>query len=103
MKSITLNKVGVGSFAKVVGITQAVFGFIYGLILTVSVASESITSDTPFVKALGVSVFTLGMSIILLPLIFFVIGWVQGAVMALILNFVFKESKGLDLEIEDKK
>lgn len=103
MKSIRVNKLKVGSFAKVVGITQAVFGFIYGLLLTLGVASEAINEDTTVIATLGVSLLTLGLSIVIFPLVAFVVGWIQGAVMALILNFVFQESQGLELEIEDAK
>lgn len=103
MKTITINKLRVGSFAKVVGITQAVFGFVYGLVLSIGVASEAITADTSFVQGLGISVFVVGLSVLLLPLVAFVIGWIQGAVTALILNFVFAESNGLDVVIEDKR
>ncbi len=100
MKTLVLTKFNVGSFAKVVGITQAVIGFAYGLVLTVAVAANSITASTSFVKTLGISVFTLGMSVLFLPVIGFVVGWVQGAIVALVLNFVFKESKGLEMEVE---
>ncbi len=103
MKTLTIQKIRVGSFAKVVGITQAVFGFVYGLILSIGVASEAITANTGFVKALGISVFAIGLAVILIPFIAFVIGWIQGAVAAIILNFVFTESKGLDLEVSESK
>lgn len=100
MKTLTIQKIRVGSFAKVTGITQAVFGFVYGLILSIGVASEAITANTGFVKALGISVFAVGLSVLLIPFVAFVIGWIQGAVAAIILNFVFTESKGLDLEVD---
>lgn len=103
VKTIRVNKLRVGSFAKVVGITQAVFGFIYGLLVTIGVASEAINQDTKVVATLGVSILTLGMSIIIFPLIGFIVGWVQGAVMALILNFVFQESNGLEINYEEVK
>lgn len=103
MKTLTINKLRVGSFAKVVGIYQAVIGFIAGVVISFSVFADSVTASTSWVKSLGVSVFTLGMSIIFLPLIGYVVGWVQGAVVALILNFVFKESNGLEIEIEESK
>ena len=103
MKTITINKLRVGSFAKVVGITQAVFGFVYGLVLSISVAAGAITETTNFVSALGVSLFVIGMAVLLIPFLAFVVGWIQGAVAALILNFVFAESSGLDIEISDKK
>lgn len=100
MKTLTINKVKVGSFAKVVGITQAVFGFVYGLVLTLGVGSEAIKADTGFVAALGLSVFTLGLAVVILPFIGFLVGWIQGAVAALVLNFVFAESNGLELEVD---
>jgi uncharacterized membrane protein len=103
MKTVTINKVRVGSFAKVVGITQAVFAFVYGLVLSIAVASEAITPETSFVRGLGISIFVLGMAVLLLPLIAFIIGWIQGAFAALILNFVFAESKGLDFEVTESK
>lgn len=103
MKTISINKIRVGSFAKVVGITQAVFGFVYGLVLSIGVASEAITVNTSFVRALGISVFVIGLSVLIIPFVAFVVGWLQGALAALILNFVFMESGGLDLEVEDKK
>lgn len=103
MKTITINKVKVGSFAKVVGVTQAVFGFVYGLILTLGVTSQAIQEDTGFVATLGLSVFVLGLSVVLLPFFGFLLGWIQGAVAALVLNFVFAESNGLDIEVTDKK
>lgn len=103
MKTLTINKIRVGSFAKVVGITQAVFGFVYGLVLSISVAAGAIREDTGFVSALGVSVLVIGLAVLLIPLVAFVVGWIQGAIAALILNFVFAESNGLDIEVEEKR
>ena len=103
MKTITVNKLKVGSFAKVVGITQAVFGFVYGLVLSIGVAAGAINENTSFISALGISVFVIGMSVLLIPFVAFIVGWIQGAIVALILNFVFAESDGLDIVIEDKK
>ncbi len=100
MKTLTVTKVNIGSVAKVVGTFEAVLGFIVGLVFTISVSADAITSDTTFVRALGVSVFTLGMSVILFPLISFVVGWIHGLIFGVILNFVFKETKGLELETE---
>ena len=100
MKTITIKKLRVGSFAKTVGIVQAVFGFVTGLIVSLSVAAESINETTSFVAALGVSLFTLGLAVIFFPLVAFFVGWVQGAVAAVILNFAFAEGAGLDIEVE---
>ena len=43
------------------------------------------------------------MAVLLVPFVAFIVGWIQGAIVALILNFVFAESNGLDVVIEDKK
>lgn len=100
MKVLTINRVRVGSLAKVVGVVQAVFGFVYGLGLTLAVTSDAINANTGFVRTLGVSVFVLGMAVLFLPFIGFLLGWIQGAIAALVLNFVFAESKGLELEVD---
>lgn len=100
MKTLTVNRIRVGSLAKVSGIVQAVIGFVVGLIFTIGVAAESITEQTKFVETLGISLFTLGVAVVLFPLVMFVVGWIHGAVAAIVLNFVFKESKGLELEVD---
>ncbi len=100
MKKITVTKVGVGSLGKVVGIVQATIAFIVGLIFTVAAAAGEITDDSSFVRSLGVSVGIFAIGVVLYPIVAFVIGWIQGVVAAIILNFVFKESGGLDIETE---
>lgn len=103
MKQVTVKKVGVGSLAKVVGITQAVFAFVVGILTSLSVAADVITNSTSFVQTLGISLWMLGLGAVLYPFVAFIVGWVQGALAALILNFVFAESNGLKLETEDVK
>ena len=103
MKAVRVEKLRVGSFAKVVAITQAIFAFIYGAIVTLGVIAGQITSDSSVVDSLGVSVAILGLAIVIFPAVAYVIGWIQGAIAAVILNFVFKESNGLEIELEDVK
>lgn len=101
MKTVKVTKLGVGSFAKVVAFAQATIAFIVGLIATLLVAAGSITDNTGFVHTLGISLAYLGLGVVLYPVVAFLIGWVQGAIVALILNLFFAESGGLDLEIEE--
>lgn len=103
MKSIRVNKLRVGSFAKVVAITQAIIAFVYGAIATLAVVAGVIKESSSFVQSLGVSIGVIGVGIVLFPVVAYFIGWLQGAIAAVILNFVFKESSGLELEIEDVK
>ncbi len=103
MSVLRVNKLRVGSFAKVVAIAQAVVALLYGAGFTLAVVAGEITKDSQILKDLGVGVGAAGFAVVLLPLIAFVVGWVQGAVAAVILNFVFRESNGLELEVEEVK
>jgi hypothetical protein len=101
MKQLTIEKVHVGSLAKVVGVTEAVFAFVVGLVTSLAVAAGSITASTTFVHTLGLSVTALGMGVVLFPAVAFVVGWVQGVAAAVVLNFVLKETRGVSLEVEE--
>lgn len=99
-KTITITKLGVGSFAKVIGVAYALIGLVAGLLATIAVSAGAISSDTTFIQNLGISLWAFGWGVIIYPLVLFVIGWVEGAILAVILNFVFKESNGLQIETE---
>lgn len=99
-KTITVTRLSVGSLAKVVGIVQATIAFIIGLVATLAVAAGQITNDSQIVDSFGITAAYFAVGVVIYPLVAFLIGWVQGAVAAIILNFVFKESGGLELETE---
>ncbi len=99
-KTVTVTRFKVGSLAKVVGIAQAVIAFIIGLIATLAAAAGQITDSSRIVESLGITAAYFAVGVVIYPLVAFLIGWVQGAVAAIILNFVFKESGGLELETE---
>lgn len=101
MKNITVKKVGVGSVGKIVGVAQATIAFFVGLLATVLVSAGTISEGSGFVQSLGVSIVYLGLGVIIYPIIAFFVGWLQGAVAALIINFVFAESDGLKLSVEE--
>jgi hypothetical protein len=103
MSVVRVNKLRVGSFAKVVAIAQATIAFIYGLIFTLAVIGGELDKSSSLVRNLGVSIGVLGLSVIIFPVVAYILGWIQGAVAGIILNFVFKESGGLELETEDVK
>lgn len=99
-RKVTVTKLGVGSFAKVVGIAYGLVGLVAGILATLGVSAGAITSDTTFVQTLGISLWAFGWGVIIYPAVAFVFGWVEGAVLAVILNFVFKESNGLEVELD---
>jgi len=100
-RTVTINKLGVGSFAKVVGVAYGLVGLVAGILATLAVSAGAITADTTFVQTLGISLWAFGWGVIIYPAIAFAFGWVEGAILAVILNFVFKESKGLELELDN--
>lgn len=101
MKTVTIKKVSVGQYAKLWGIVQATIAFILGAIATVSVAAGAIHKDSSFLRTTGLSLAALGLGVILYPLIAFFLGWLQGAISALIINYFFNESGGLEINIEE--
>jgi hypothetical protein len=99
-RTVTVTKLGVGSFAKVVGVAYGLVGLVAGILATIAVSAGAITSTTTFVHTLGISLWAFGWGVIIYPAIAFAFGWVEGAILAIILNFVFKESKGLQVELD---
>lgn len=100
-RTVNVNKIGVGSFARLSGVAYSLVGLVLGLVATVSVSAGQITTSSSIVKSLGVSLLAFGWGVIIYPIVLFVIGWIQGALIALVLNVVFRESRGLELELED--
>lgn len=103
MKKLTITKLSVGAFAKTVGAFQATFAFVIGTFVSFATAAGIISESTSFIKTLGLSLWVFGLGIILYPLIAFFVGWIQGAIAALILNFIFMESGGVGVHVEEEK
>lgn len=104
MKEVTIVEVGVGSLGKLLGSANAIIALIIGVISavvsTVSVIANSHYSalENIFV-ALGI---VLG-HLLLLPLIAFALGWLYGAIIALVWNVFLGASSGLDIKTVEKK
>ncbi len=102
MKKITIQKLNVGSVGKIVGFYNAVIGFIVGLIVTVGSAARVFTESSGILQAFGLSAAVAGFAVILFPAVMFVVGWLEGIVLAFLLNVVFRESKGLEIEVDEE-
>ena len=100
MKQVTIRKFGVGSLAKVVGFYQAVLGFVVGLFTSLATAAEVVDKNDSFIQNTGISLTILAFGVVIFPLVMFVVGWIQGAVLAIILNFAFTETGGLELHTD---
>ncbi len=85
-----------GTFFGIIGLGVAIM---HSLRTTVEVAesTQSVISGMAFGLATGI------VSIIVLPLIYFAIGWVFGALHGFVFNVVAESSGGLVLRVEDEK
>ena len=102
MKKVTMHRFSVGSFAKVLGFYQATIGLIVGLVVSLGSAARIFTASSGFLQAFGVSTAVAAFAVIILPALLFVVGWIQGAVLAFFLNIIFRESKGLEIEVTEE-
>ena len=99
MKKIRIASVGIVSFASMSAIFYAFFGVFYGFIfLIISAAAKSIPGGVEgfnFPQAIG------ALSIIILPIIFAIMGFIGGVIIAVFINITLKIIKGLELEITE--
>jgi hypothetical protein len=105
MAEMTIRRFGVISVAKMYGLLMfifgLVFGVIYGLILIVFGAAISALGPGRDATAGGVSTVVMGIAMMIgLPLIYGVMGFVMGAIGALIYNAVAGIVGGVKFELE---
>ena len=91
-----LKKIGVLSLAKLHGILIAVFGLIVGLIYGFLGVIFGLVSGSIGIAGLGIA------SIIFLPIMYGVFGFVIGALMAFLYNLVAGWVGGIEMEFEKK-
>ena len=105
MAEMTIKRFGVISVAKMYGLLMfifgLVFGVIYGLILIVFGAAISALGPGSDATAGGVSTVVMGIAMMIgLPLVYGVMGFVMGAIGALIYNGVAGIIGGIKFELE---
>lgn len=102
-KNIRIRKLGVGSVARFVGIAHAIIGFVSGVFVMfaglVSVVEHDAWSAG---QKVGVSLAVVLGSLILLPIIAFLYGWLYGAVLSLVANLFLQTANGIELTVEDE-
>jgi hypothetical protein len=104
MKKISINRVGVGSLAKLVGIVNAIVALAVGVVASI-VATVGVIANNDFsvfgdlFAALGIAL----LGLVVYPLIWFAFGWLYGALIAIIWNVVLGVSGGLQIDTEEVK
>ncbi len=95
-----IKKTDVGSAAKVYGLTLGLIGILIGIVYALFFGWLSSFLDTesglpPFVSS-GIGMMT---TLLFMPILYGLIGFVFGAVGAVVYNFVAKKFGGLEVEI----
>lgn len=103
MKTLTVKRVGVTSLGKLVGVWAAVIGLIVGVIAAItSTVSVMTANDYSILAGIGISIAIIIGWIVVYPLVMFLIGWVQGAIVAIVFNIVVSGSGGLELNVNEE-
>ena len=92
-----VKRVGVGSAAKVYGLTLGILGIFIGIIYAAMFSMiGGLSNDLPFSGG-GFGVAFL----IIIPILYGVIGFIFGALGALVYNFVAGKFGGLEIELSE--
>ena len=101
---LTIKRFEVGSVAKFVGTVNAVISVVVGLIAAFGAIISLIASNEyNGFEAFGLSVAIIAAGILLYPLVMFFIGWLYGALAALIFNLFVGVSGGITVDVEEEK
>lgn len=101
MQRMVVHKVGVGSLGKLIGTWFAIVAFVIGVIAAVATTiSVFEQNDFSVLAGVGYAVLISAGWVLLYPLVMFAVGWLQGAILAVVFNFVISGSGGLSLHVE---
>lgn len=102
MQRLVVHKVGVGSLAKLVGVWFAIIGLVIG-VLSAVVSAVSVFANNNYSVLGGIFVAVLVVLgwILVYPLVMFFVGWLQGAIVAIVFNVVISGSGGLSVHVEE--
>ena len=104
MKTISIQHIGVSSFGKLVGTWHAIIGLFTGIFVAISASINFVGStDLSVFTEVLVSIAIVIGAVTLIPVFAFLIGWINGAITALVLNLVVGTSGGLEVDIVDGK
>jgi hypothetical protein len=88
-----IKSVDIISWAKIHALFGIVFGFIYGLLFAVIGAAIGFHRAMPGVTAFGL------MSIIIFPIVFGILAFICGAILAFLYNFFASKIGGIQIEL----
>jgi len=97
-----LRRIGVLSCGKVMGVTYAVMGFIFGAIMALaSMMGAAINQGANAGNAEAMGIMAVGVfAIVLFPILYGIGGFIGGVIMAAVYNLVAGMIGGLEMEFE---
>lgn len=104
MKSIIIKRIGVGSFAKYLGVANGILGVIYAVFaIFAAVPAIILHDDLSTLGKIGASLGATVLIVAFIPAIMFAVGWVYGALVSFVINLFLSASKGIELDIQEEK
>lgn len=101
-KNVKVTHVGASSIGRLVGTVNAIFALVAGVVgAVVAVADVVAMNDYSLLMNIGISAAIILGSIIVLPMLAFVFGWVYGALIGVIWNAFLGASGGIEITTED--
>lgn len=102
MQRLVVHKVGVGSLAKLIGVWFALVGLVIGVIsAVVSTVTVFAEYDYSILGGIAVAALLAVGWVFVYPVIMYLVGWIQGAVLAIVFNVVISGSGGLSVHVEE--
>ncbi|UZD20961.1 hypothetical protein PBT90_15395 [Algoriphagus halophytocola] len=92
---VKIEKIGVTSMARIYGLTMAIMGFVIGLFyaLFLSAFSGLLGSEYSGMGGLGIWM------VIVFPIFYGVLGFIFGALGAVVYNFIASKTGGLEIQL----
>lgn len=104
MKKLVVRKIGVTTFGRFIGIANAIIGLVIGVFLGIS-GTIGVTQEDGW-SFFGKLIAIVGVwlaALVLYPIVLFALGWIYGAVVALISNVFLQASHGIEVDVEEVK
>ena len=95
MVQVELKKIGVLSLGKIQAIVMAIMGLIMGIMY--AIGGVALSSVFPAIGGAGLAIA----SIIILPIVYGIFGFIGGVIGALVFNGAVKIIGGLELDLEE--
>ena len=92
-----IQSIEIISWAKIHALFGIVFGLIYGILFAILGSAIGATFDMPGATTLGL------LSIIVFPIIFGIMAFICGAIMAFLYNIFASKIGGIEIELKEKK